>query len=209
LRTLEQIQADIRFLLREKESFFLSLFNSNTSRIQELRLEEKKAIDTWLYQNDHIYRNLSQENIALLSDIHWELKIINHNRGMRHMHTGEISASIELKGYLHGRGLSYYLFPADISTTVSNFNALGELQLFNIQKFTEPSHVPKTFKCFTDKEGSVHIERLEQEYSLLEPRVVIGDVVGDPFNGNSSARKIFLRNRQLMLEIVGKQIVFT
>jgi hypothetical protein len=68
-------------------------------------------------------------------------------------------------------------------------NALGEMQLYHIQKFTEPDHITKAFECSTDERGSIHIEKTEQEFTLLAPRVLIGDVIGDPFNENTSKCK--------------------
>ncbi len=111
MRTLEQIQADISFLLHEKESFFSKLFHSNSQRIKDLRIDEKKAIDIHLYTNDDRYKALSDENASLLRNTHWKLKILDYRDTDRDLqYSNHIAALIEMKGFLHGKGQTGVFF---------------------------------------------------------------------------------------------------
>lgn len=210
MRTLEQIQADISFLLHEKESFFSKLFHSNSQRIKDLRIDEKKAIDKWLYESDSQYKDLSDENTALLANTHWNLKIIDYdNAGRNAYYTNHIEATLEIKGFLHGKGSTYYLIPPDRSTEFSHINPLGELKLYEVEQFLKYRALPKFFECYTDWNGRVAIEKSVQEYLVFYDKIIIKDVIGDPFNGNSFKRNAFLSNRALMLEFIKKHRIGT
>lgn len=69
MRTLEQIQADISFLLHEKESFFSKLFHSNSQRIKDLRIDEKKQ-STYTYTITTIVTKLYQTKMRLCLETH-------------------------------------------------------------------------------------------------------------------------------------------
>ncbi len=208
MSSLEQIQADILFLSREKQSFFSRLFNSNTERINDLRILEKKVIASLLYENNDQYRNLSDENTALLGNTHWSLKIIDcDNAGKSFYYTNHIEAVLEMKGFLHGKGIAYYFTLPERSPEFSYINSLGEFRLYNAEQFLESGTLPGSFECYTDNKGRVTVEKAVQKSSTLYARIIIKNVIGDPFNGNSAKRKTFLKNRLDLLELIRKQVI--
>jgi len=208
MRTLEQIQADISFLSKEKQGFFSRLFSSTTKRINDLRILEKKAIATLLYENNDQYRNLSDENAALLANTHWSLKIIDcDNAGRSFYYTNHIEAVLEMKGFLHGKGIAYYLTLPERSPEFSYINSLGEFELYNAEQFLESGILPGSFECYTDTKGRVTVEKTVQKSSTLYARIIIKNVIADPFNGHSTKRKKFLKNRQDMQNLIRNRVI--
>lgn len=208
MRTLEQIQMDISFLSKEKQGFFSRLFNSNAERINDLRILEKRAIAILLYESNDQYRNLSEENTALLANTHWSLKIIDcGNAGRSLYYTNHIEAVLEMKGFLHGKGIAYYLTLPERSPEFSYINSLGEFKLYNAEQFLGSGTLPGSFECYTDTKGGVTVEKTVQKSSTLYARIIIKNVIGDPFSGNSAKRNTFLKNRLDMLELIRSRVI--
>lgn len=208
-RTVEAIQRDIIFLMNEKKGFFEGLFNSNEKRMEDLVKEEWEALSVWLYTVDKDYKRQSEDNIALLAGTHWQLKIVDCQNSRRRMcYTDSITGMIHTKGFLYGEGhTSYLIRPEKLPYAGNYLDALGKMQMQDIQAQLPAGAIPKIFHCYTNTQGIVSIETVDQDNNIFYKDPIIGHVTGDPFDGNSLKRTQFLRNRQSLLKTIRQHTV--
>lgn len=203
MRTIDSIQSDIIFLSKRKDNFLTRIFNSNKERISELRIEEAKAIDLFLYTNDNEYKKLADLNIELLRNTQWKMKVTEYTHGGRNLaFTTQIKGEIQTKGYAYGnRVTGYSLLTKNPSKYVGKIDYLGKITVDAIDNAPDFFSVPKTLKCFTNAENILTIEKDEEENSLTYD-THIKSVMGDPFNGDMNKRQQFLSNRQALLKLI-------
>lgn len=142
----------------------------------------------------------------MLRNTHWKLKILDYRDTDRDLqYSNHIAALIEMKGFLHGKGQTGVFFSPERNEPNGYLNSLGEFQLYHAEQLFLQRHIPKLFECYTEHNGKISVEKTIQEFSVFLDGLVITDVIGDPFNGNSSKRNTFLRNRLMMLEWIKKR----
>jgi len=201
MRSLETIQADIRFLMKEKNSFFSRLFQSRTARIETLRAEEFKALDIQLCKEHEAYKSMAGYNQDLLNNIYWELTVTEKRMPLRN----NAIALYRISGRINGNGyadctatMDLLAFAHDPCRLNGQLNHHGYLDACAEKGV---SSKPIHFSCYNYDKGQLSIVGLYKDAPVFNsgfPK----KLYGDPFQGDHTKRKNFLKTRKEMLHIL-------
>ncbi len=194
-------------------SWWIRLFNS--TKLEYFTTARNKLYDSIsLMSHDHllahhsIYTALHEKNKALLAYKIFQLKVYSETSTSDTITEEQFEGIIKENGYLYlfvkkRQTSEYEMVRSRMSTRFSgsiDHEGYCLLNSVEMHKFF-PAKIPELMECRFSAEGDMELKVLTM-VSDLGGTGCIEKMIGDPFSGDETSRRLYLTNRKKMSDIV-------
>lgn len=179
--------------------------------LKEVYKKMKLAIIDELRSNNDFYQKIHQQNMLLISNKSFELKVTK-TRYAQHIngkYTIRFEGGIMSNGYLYFRSVETNEDSTIESYALKLTGKIDEHGASEVEEFETKiallRNLPAAYEASIHLNGEVRMQVVEADIST-DSSLIAFELAGDPFNRNEKKRALFLRNRAEMNRLITEKI---
>lgn len=203
MRKLEDIQADIKYLLEEKEGIVSSIMRMRKNRLEELRREEFESLNLTLYRHNSTFSFAANNLLQMLNYLTWEMKVVGRTHDARKpVAISGLKGQINDRGYAHCSRLLHTslvtVYPVSFTGTIDCF---GRINLNVEHKKRSVFHYPISFNACVLDNGIMSLDGIQEKRELTFDNQ-IDSMSGYVFEKNPKLKNQFITERKFLLKMI-------